>query len=35
MVTVILIKIGSLGIILKGLIKGLKDFEIRGHVEIT
>ena len=33
MVTVILIVIGALGTTLKGLVKGLEDFEIREKVE--
>ena len=33
MVTVILIVIGALGTVTKGLLKGLEDLEIRGQVE--
>ena len=34
-VTVILIVIGTLGTISKGLVKGLEDLAIRGRVETT
>ena len=32
-VTIVVIVIGALGMVTKGLIKGLEDFEIRGRVE--